>query len=225
MPTHNDPTHLGQCRLVVLVAVVFISACRHSLHLVLGRPLFLLPWGCWSPYFMTRPYHLKPDLPAPHTHACDLHPWSDVAVSKIPQDILFCLFTVRMGRHCAAYNCRNGDYWLDKWRENSCQLHSGHLKGTGSCICPPPFLLVPFPTEARDPERRRTWIQLISRYRDPLWKPSPWSRVCSDHFEEGNPNPSVKLDCRLHHSAPKGRKSLTERSGNRGNISNVSVCY
>lgn len=67
--------------------------------------------------------------------------------------------------------------------------------GTGSCACPPPFELIPFPTERKDPELRAKWIKLVNRQLKPgrNWMPGDDSRICSKHFERSNPVPTLHL--------------------------------
>ena len=64
-------------------------------------------------------------------------------------------------RNCAVFGCTNSWRQLDSWMRQPCQQH-GCLKGSGSCICAPPFILYPFPS-SRYPERRQAWIRNIKR--------------------------------------------------------------
>ena len=93
-------------------------------------------------------------------------------------------------RHCAIIGCSNGDYSLAKWRTSICSVHSECNHGTGCCDCSPPFELFNFPTELKNPEGRRKWIQILNRDGDKpseKWKPGKSSRVCSSHFIDNAP--------------------------------------
>lgn len=62
------------------------------------------------------------------------------------------------------------------------------------------FRLHPFPGKKRNPEARKKWCQLINRTKKngiSLWSPGIKSRVCSEHFEDGESLPTLKLgyDC------------------------------
>ena len=82
----------------------------------------------------------------------------------------FCLFDILVTmsfkkvprRNCAMPQCTNSWYTLEQWMSNVCQVHGINF-GTGCCICPPPFKLIPFPTERRDPVARRVWINTVNR--------------------------------------------------------------
>ena len=61
---------------------------------------------------------------------------------------------------------------------------------------------MPFPTEKKDPESRKKWIQLIGRVKSAnsvaLWSPGKQTRVCSIHFvnskpTKDNPYPTLKM--------------------------------
>ncbi|XP_053402411.1 uncharacterized protein LOC123548416 isoform X2 [Mercenaria mercenaria] len=99
---------------------------------------------------------------------------------------------------CAVKKCSNGSYWLNKWKNQLCEK-CGCLHKERECRCDPPFRLYTFPTENKNPEKREQWKQLIGRHDGKrLWSPSKDSRVCSDHFIEGeptcqNPFPTLKL--------------------------------
>ncbi len=101
-----------------------------------------------------------------------------------------------------------------------CVTYSGNKHGTGDCNCLPPFILYPFPTEKRDPQGRRKWIQLINRKDEKTgknWIPKRFSRVCSRHFRDGKPTitcpyPSLHLDYLCGTPAKGARKPPTPRS-------------
>ncbi|XP_063967299.1 uncharacterized protein LOC135156981 [Lytechinus pictus] len=92
-----------------------------------------------------------------------------------------------MGRICAVVGCSNGTYRLNKWYSQLCDRHG--LKH-GSCVCPPPFVLLPFPLQNRDPDGRRRWIKAINRKRPDgkNWEPMYGDRICSSHFRDGKPS-------------------------------------
>lgn len=94
-----------------------------------------------------------------------------------------------MGRICAVLACSNSTYTLAKWNKQLCEKHGTFFI---NCSCLPPFDLFPFPTEIRDPEGRKRWVKLINRKTKAgkNWEPSYQDRVCSIHFEEGEPTPS-----------------------------------
>ena len=102
-------------------------------------------------------------------------------------------------------NCANSGAFLKKWRySHVCSPDSGQ------CSCTPPFELFPFPTVLKSPERRQQWIKALNRTEPSrkLWEPN--SRVCSEHFTDGqstdsNPCPSLKL----------GYKSFSETKATR----------
>ena len=66
-------------------------------------------------------------------------------------------------------------------------------------FCEPPFKLIPFPSEAKNPVRRKQWILNVNRQdvkTGELWTPSGNGRICSNHFVDGkpteaNPNPTL----------------------------------
>ena len=109
----------------------------------------------------------------------------------------FCLFDILVTmsfkkvprRNCAMPQCTNSWYTLEQWMSNVCQVHGINF-GTGCCICPPPFKLIPFPTERRDPVARRVWINTVNRKSGGKnWIPNENSRLCSTHFVDGEPTP------------------------------------
>ena len=122
--------------------------------------------------------------------------------------------------HCSVVGCHNGTYSLQKWKEGYCNVHKVTY-GIGRCICEPPFQLFPFPTEARDPGRRKQWTQLVNRV-DPEtgqpWLPSPQSRVCSKHFVDGrpttkHPNPTLHMVYGDSLSKTKGNPRFKKQLG------------
>lgn len=97
-------------------------------------------------------------------------------------------------RNCVVLGCTNSWYSLEKWMRNICEIHSVNY-GTGCCVCDPPFKLIPFPTERKDPDARKIWASVVNRKN---WVPATCSRICSDHFVDGepthnNPYPSLNL--------------------------------
>ncbi len=64
---------------------------------------------------------------------------------------------------CAVIGCGNGEHGLKKWKNIDCAVHEGYKHGIGRCVCPPPCVLYPFPTELRDPEGRQKWTKLVNR--------------------------------------------------------------
>lgn len=101
---------------------------------------------------------------------------------------------------CSVPSCQNGTRGLQKWMEEHCSIHDCN-KGTTRCKCKPPYKLIKFPTEKKDPERRAEWIKLMNRKNVKTgkdWVPGSNSRVCSRHFVNGAPsskfpNPSLNL--------------------------------
>ncbi|KAH3817672.1 uncharacterized protein LOC127882181 [Dreissena polymorpha] len=103
-----------------------------------------------------------------------------------------------MALTCAVINCSNSAYWLNKWKKQLC-TQCGCLHKEKDCKCDPPFRLFCFPTKIKNSERRERWKQLIGRKNgSKLWTPGKDSRVCSNHFVEGqptvqNPLPTLNL--------------------------------
>ncbi|KAH3814313.1 hypothetical protein DPMN_142809 [Dreissena polymorpha] len=64
-----------------------------------------------------------------------------------------------MAYTCAAKDCSNGGYWLNKWKSQLCET-CGCLHKSKLCKCDPPFTLFAFPTKMRDPATRDKWKQL-----------------------------------------------------------------
>ena len=59
----------------------------------------------------------------------------------------------------AIMGCINGTYRLTKWKLEFCITHNVPHSHK-NCSCKPPFALIPFPTELRDPEGRKMWIKI-----------------------------------------------------------------
>jgi hypothetical protein len=61
---------------------------------------------------------------------------------------------------------------------------------------------LPFPTARKDPDLRAKWIKLVNRQskHGTNWEPCDDSRICSKHFEPGNPVPTLHLGYELKSS-------------------------
>ena len=103
--------------------------------------------------------------------------------------------------HCAAAGCSNGSYKIKRWEQEFCDIH-GCRRYNQKCSCDIGFKLLPFPTAKTNKEARAKWKSLINRQtpgqKGKLWSPSKYSRVCSEHFVDGdttdeNPCPTQKL--------------------------------
>ena len=128
---------------------------------------------------------------------------------------------VHGGRHCAVYQCNNGQYQLNLWRQKPCEIHEGKKKD--ECECLRPFNLYGFPLskvpKRATPqqikvleERRRQWVAAVHR-KD--WTPSANSVVCSKHFIDGHPtemNPIPKLELGYDCQVKSGRKAPLPRT-------------
>ncbi len=116
--------------------------------------------------------------------------------------------------NCAVVGCGNCTQKISKWKTERCATH-GCNKGTDRCVCDPPFRLLPFPTRAKSPERRKTWTVKLRRMdpKDPKknWEPNNNSRICSLHFEADDNVPSLNLGHSSSGSAKK-RKPPTART-------------
>lgn len=119
-------------------------------------------------------------------------------------------------RYCCVNGCSNGTYRLKQWKSTWCSKHGCNF-GTSRCICDPPFKLIAFPSENKDPYARSIWVKNV--YRKNLdgtnWQPNIDSRVCSKHFVDGYPsldNPYPTL-CMGHdfQFIPKSRLPPKER--------------
>lgn len=116
--------------------------------------------------------------------------------------------------NCAVVGCGNCTQKINKWKTERCATH-GCNKGVDRCICDPPFRLLPFPTRAKSPERRKAWTVKLRRMdsKDPkkYWEPNKNSRICSVHFEDGENIPCLNLGHSSSGSAKK-RKPPTART-------------
>ncbi len=96
-----------------------------------------------------------------------------------------------------------------------CDLHKC-LNGTDKCDCQPPFKLLTFPTEKKNPDARKEWIRLVNRTDTKtrkIWEPKRWHRICSVHFVHGQPTPEHPYPTQLlgysqHTKQPKGRREI-----------------
>jgi len=91
---------------------------------------------------------------------------------------------------CAVVGCHNGTYKLERWKKEMCNIHRVN-KGCGSCICDPPFILFPFPTQTKNSHARNLWIRQVNRkdkIHGKIWLPKPYDRICSDHFKDKQPS-------------------------------------
>jgi len=61
---------------------------------------------------------------------------------------------------CAVVGSSNNTYHLRNWKADFCKLHNCNF-GTSICVCNPPFILFPFPTEKKDQEITQRWIKNI----------------------------------------------------------------
>lgn len=118
-------------------------------------------------------------------------------------------------RSCCVKGCTNSWYSLQKWREQFCSSHQTNF-GTGRCICEPPFVLIPFPTTAKDPHARAIWVKNVNRSSgNRNWEPdSYYSKVCSHHFVDGKPtllNPYPTLHLGHSDVVKQGRAPPKER--------------
>ena len=77
-------------------------------------------------------------------------------------------------------------------------------------------MLLPFPTERKDHERRKIFIRNVARKTadNKNWQPKSYSRICSLHFPDGGPteqNPYPVLHvghCQTR--TPSGRRSIVK---------------
>ena len=75
--------------------------------------------------------------------------------------LLFWVLLFSQMRICAFEHCSNSTYQLQKWKINKCGVHKG-VKHKG-CVCKPPFVIFPFPTNLSDAETTRDWIRAVNR--------------------------------------------------------------
>lgn len=77
--------------------------------------------------------------------------------------LLFAMSAKKVARiNCAMPGCINSWYYIEQWMKKTCIIHNTHF-GTGCCICEPPFRLIPFPTERKDPDARLKWTKIVNR--------------------------------------------------------------
>ena len=91
-------------------------------------------------------------------------------------------------RSCCVIGCFNSGPKLKRWSEEDCLIHK---RIHACCPCSPPYKLIPFPTLAKDPEKRDAWIRCVNRIMEcgGKWSPTTNSRICSEHFEDGHDYP------------------------------------
>ena len=106
-----------------------------------------------------------------------------------------------MAQHCAVSKCSNGKYKILRWAQELCDIHKCK-KGDKGCSCDIGFKLFPFPTVKKNKHLHDQWKKMINqenpKKKGQLWSPSKDSRVCLDHFKDGepteqNPLPSINL--------------------------------
>ncbi|ELU04070.1 hypothetical protein CAPTEDRAFT_225598 [Capitella teleta] len=102
---------------------------------------------------------------------------------------------------CVVTDCKNREYGLEKWMKKECETHNGcnHNTGISICVCAPPYVLWPFPTEQKDSHQRNEWIRLVNRKGFEI---TSKSRICSKHFPAGRPtlaepNPTIDLGYKI----------------------------
>lgn len=105
-------------------------------------------------------------------------------------------------RICAFKNCHNGEYKLYKFRREN----------PGK---PDPFVLYQFPQD--NPQQCHRWCLQINRQNKSgkLWMPKKHSRVCSIHFENGEPS-EQQPDPTLHLGYEPSKTTDTRRTKNSG---------
>ena len=120
-----------------------------------------------------------------------------------------------MGRICAFTHCSNSTYKLERWKAKQCQEHNCRYD---ACNCQAPFKLLCFPNANDEVDRRREWTHIVNR-KDLVtgknWRPDANSRICSQHFVDGNPsdilpNPTINISHKGDSITPK-RKAPTPR--------------
>lgn len=96
------------------------------------------------------------------------------------------IFQVGMVRYCCNAGCTNNSNHILKWNKEFCTLHD---RKYGQCFCLPPFQLITFPTERKDPEARKKWVKIVNRenHDGSNWQPTSYDRICSKHLKDGNP--------------------------------------
>ena len=93
---------------------------------------------------------------------------------------------------CAVVGCHNSTNRLNKWKRELCHVH-GSMHGIGACICNPPFKLFPFPSKEMKLDEWKEWCRRLYRKDEKTqknWTATKWDRICSLHFENGEPSPS-----------------------------------
>ncbi|XP_070573159.1 uncharacterized protein [Ptychodera flava] len=120
-------------------------------------------------------------------------------------------------RNCAVISCANSGAKLEKWMREICTVHQCKL-GQSRCVCPPPFVLYPFPTEVGDMAGRLRWQKLVNRQdqKGNNWTPNRYSRVCSNHFPDKrptneNPDPVLHLGYDISAKPQSMRKPPMQR--------------
>lgn len=119
---------------------------------------------------------------------------------------------------CCVKGCYNSGRKIIQWKEEYCPIHKCN-NGTSRCVCDPPFILHPFPTELKHPYDRKIWIKNVNRAddRNKIWAPNKASRICSEHFVDGhstelNPYPTLKLGHETSTTVTKSRLPPLDRS-------------
>lgn len=122
--------------------------------------------------------------------------------------------------NCAVVGCSNSSYHLKKWKKAVCLQHGGS-SGSGEtreyCGIERPFHLFCFPSVLRNNEQRQLWINALKRDnvdRKP-WEPTESDRVCSKHFQDGEPSlehPVPSLFLGYNTKKVKERRQIRRRS-------------
>ena len=112
--------------------------------------------------------------------------------------------------NCAVIGCSNSTYVLNKWKNETCDIHS--LKKS-DCSCERPFLLYCFPSILKNNEQRKSWIRSMKREGEnkTVWQPKDSDRVCSVHFVDGAPtakNPLPTLNMGYEIVKKKSRREI-----------------
>ena len=84
---------------------------------------------------------------------------------------------------CCVAKCKNNSRRIDLWKKQLCDVH-GYFFNSGGCICDPPFRFYPLPTERKNPDARKRWLENINFKKE---TGKPWTRICSIHFPDGGP--------------------------------------
>lgn len=112
---------------------------------------------------------------------------------------------------CAVVGCSNSTYRVKKWKKETCLEHEHVLHE--HCGCPRPFHLFCFPSELQNNDQRQLWIQTMKRDNvdGKPWKPGDSDRVCSNHFQDGEPtlaNPLPTMGLGYERKLPTPRRKL-----------------